>query len=629
MRLCCVIVACVTSACGLRLQNATVPASFEDLKKSVVRITTYTTEWHWGRPYDSHTVSGSTGSGFFISMDPPTFATCAHVVENADSVYVQIPEAGLTKYPASVVTICNDADVAIVQLDDHESVMETLKNAGVSIQPLVMAEKTPSLGSDVVATGFPLGQMTLKLSTGVVSGVDHVEFHYTNLALQSTAIISEGNSGSPLLDQETKEVIGVNYAKNPEEAQINYAVPLWRLQQVVAKHKQVVNDPNVTKPYQYKVVSHGLVLTPGLDAFYLRTAGASKSCRAGPLISNIDDRSPFMAARPPVKRDSFLVSVDGVKLDRFGQGEKSGYVDELVNFDDLFWMRNGTGEEDVDFEICDSSTGEIRKHTVNMAWSEKLQGRGVQYVYEPRNEKVEWEIFEDLLFMELTENHIELMSGEYHSWALVRYLDPKERSKPHLAVMLHREGGDAEDALYLGEGSLAIVESINGHPVSSLTDFRAAFAPEAFQGSRNSTLDTSESVLGGKSPSSASQVNFDHERAVLNSGQDSLWSVRTTVGNEYAVLFAETLRKQVQQARASPESAYLMTSSPLDSAAKLRLMPLDLIQKGRSQLYRRPLGGSLPPAANAKLSAGPLLVKKRVGSVSIVDFPKGEGYMEE
>merc|ERR1740127_316074 len=119
-----------------------------------------------------------------------------------------------------------------------------------------MAKSTPLLGHSVVAPGFPLGQRTLTLSTGVISGVDHVEFHHRNLAIQSTAIISGGNSGSPLLDAETREVIGMNYAKQPGEAQINYVVPLWRLKQVILKHQQIHTEANRTAPYQMRLVEH-------------------------------------------------------------------------------------------------------------------------------------------------------------------------------------------------------------------------------------------------------------------------------------------------------------------------------------------------------------------------------------
>merc|ERR1740127_236402 len=126
-----------------------------------------------------------------------------------------------------------------------------------------MAKSTPLLGHSVVAPGFPLGQRTLTLSTGVISGVDHVDFHHRNLAIQPTAIISGGNSGSPLLDADTSEVIGMNYAKQPGEAQINYVVPLWQLKQVFVKHAEAHAEPNQTMPVFFRLVKPGLITAPG------------------------------------------------------------------------------------------------------------------------------------------------------------------------------------------------------------------------------------------------------------------------------------------------------------------------------------------------------------------------------
>ena len=40
------------------------------------------------------------------------------------------------------------------------------------------------------------------------------------------------------LVQETLRVVGVNYAKNPGEAQINYVIPIWKLLQVLRKHNE-------------------------------------------------------------------------------------------------------------------------------------------------------------------------------------------------------------------------------------------------------------------------------------------------------------------------------------------------------------------------------------------------------
>jgi len=73
------------------------------------------------------------------------------------------------------------------------------------------------------------------------------------------------------LDGETREIIGMNYAKMPGEAQINYAVPLWRLKQVILKHQQVHKGKKADEiePYEFRLVNHGLVLTAASDVLYM------------------------------------------------------------------------------------------------------------------------------------------------------------------------------------------------------------------------------------------------------------------------------------------------------------------------------------------------------------------------
>lgn len=451
--------------------------SLTSLKRSVFRITVYRKVWRWSRPYDDNYVVGSLGSGFLVGNSPLTVCTCAHVVRGADLVYLQVTDFGKTRFEAQVATINNYADVALITLKKPQELLDKLGEANVELVPLRFAKKSPGLGHSVMAPGFPLGQNTMTISTGVISGVDHVSFHYTNLAVQSTAIISSGNSGSPLLDAESLEVIGMNYAKRTSEAQINYVVALWRLKQVVLKHKQVHGKEKAKEAYQFRLVEPGLVITPGVDALYLLSQ-SSKTCNSGPLISSVLPNSPFQGANPPIPANSFLVSVDGVALDKYGQGTKKDYVDEMVDFSDLMWMRGGTGEEDIEFETCCAATGEQQKHKMSMAWSKDREGNGIQYVYDPRLDNVEWEIFGDLIFMPLTENHIDMFMGDWHSDAMIRFLEPEERQNPRLVVMLLSGGGDADDALGLTKGSdLEIVESINGHPVKNLDDFRQHFFP--------------------------------------------------------------------------------------------------------------------------------------------------------
>lgn len=600
-------------------------SSFDDLKKSAVRVTSHKAVWHWGRPFDNHQRTGSVGSGFIVNTDPLTFMTCAHVVDNADDVKVQIPELGKQKFPATVATICNDADVALVVFNDQAAVKQALQAKGLEVRAVEFADATPALGAPVVATGFPLGQNTFKLSTGVISGTDHVTFHYRNLAIQSTAIISQGNSGSPLVDATTTKVIGMNYAKNPSEAQINYVVPIWRLNQVINKHKEVHanSTSNVpSKPYIFHLPSSGITTTFANEAFYERSNG----CKSGTVITNVLPNSVFAQANPPVHIDDFLVAVNGIQLDAYGQGKNGKYIDELVDYQDLMYMRAGTAEEPMKVTICDPATGKNRDSVLNLAWNKESTGKGLRWVYEPRHEQADWEIFGDLLFMDLTQNHVDLMHGEYHSWALLRFLEPSELSKPRLAMMLLRTGSDAQEALGMKEGELAVVEEVNGQKVNSLDELRVNFLPQEVSQSNgfHSSVNKLHDSLQGMRRSSASFLQTDADKS------DYIWSVRTQVGTEYATWFKSTLAKQVHEAAASDSQAYLLTAAPLAAASHMGLLTQGASLIAAKKALKGPSPAISHPTSEDEetLSSEPLLVvgKSDDGSQEI-DFAKGEQYM--
>ena len=56
-----------------------------------------------------------------------------------------------------------------------------------------------------------------------------------SICIQSTAPISPGNSGGPLIDAKTRRVVGINFASaaHASAENVNFAVPSWRAAQIV------------------------------------------------------------------------------------------------------------------------------------------------------------------------------------------------------------------------------------------------------------------------------------------------------------------------------------------------------------------------------------------------------------
>ena len=89
----------------------------------------------------------------------------------------------------------------------------------------------PYLGQKVFAIGHPIGRYEFSISQpGIISGLDRPSVFGAEAikGIQVTTNISQGNSGGPLLDFKGK-ALGVMTQTNPEGQNLNFAVPLTKL----------------------------------------------------------------------------------------------------------------------------------------------------------------------------------------------------------------------------------------------------------------------------------------------------------------------------------------------------------------------------------------------------------------
>ena len=139
------------------------------------------------------------GSGVVIS-DAGEIITAAHVVQSVNKVIVEFPNG--EEIPANVVTLDQDADVALIKL---VWLPKTLKVATLG------DSDNAKIGEPVMIIGAPLG-LAHSLSSGHISGrqksgqmsddFDIDEF------FQTDASINHGNSGGPMFNIKG-EVIGI------------------------------------------------------------------------------------------------------------------------------------------------------------------------------------------------------------------------------------------------------------------------------------------------------------------------------------------------------------------------------------------------------------------------------------
>ena len=156
----------------------------------------------------------STGTGFFFD-EKGTIITNYHVIENCQKANITLSN-GLTYQVTAVLGYDADRDIAILST--------TCKTS----KPLTIRSSTVKTGEKVYALGSSLG-LTGSLSDGIVSAVNReVE---GNVYLQTTAPISQGNSGGPLVDAKG-EVVGIVCASFTDGQNLNLAIPIAAVQKI-------------------------------------------------------------------------------------------------------------------------------------------------------------------------------------------------------------------------------------------------------------------------------------------------------------------------------------------------------------------------------------------------------------
>ena len=174
---------------------------YRDVSSGVVRIQATTCD------------GGGVGTGFLIA--PDLVATVAHVVNESAALNLTVGENGAGGTTSGVVVgIDPSADVALVRLDRP-----------IRGHVFTMAASAPSVGQEVAAIGFPVGD-PMTFTRGTVSGLDRtiaIESVQRSGLIETDAAINPGNSGGPLLSADG-QVFGLVDAVHLDAQGIAYAV---------------------------------------------------------------------------------------------------------------------------------------------------------------------------------------------------------------------------------------------------------------------------------------------------------------------------------------------------------------------------------------------------------------------
>lgn len=153
----------------------------------------------------------SGGSAFVVAEDG-YLVTCAHVVDGAEKVVIDL---GGARYNARLSVVDYERDLALVRIDAS------------GLQPLVCGDSDGvRLGQDVRVLGYPLSDFLkgqLNVTRGAVSGRLREE---DGRLVQVDAAVNPGNSGGPVVN-DRGEVIGVASSGlfGQEISGVSFAVP--------------------------------------------------------------------------------------------------------------------------------------------------------------------------------------------------------------------------------------------------------------------------------------------------------------------------------------------------------------------------------------------------------------------
>jgi hypothetical protein len=175
------------------------------------------------RTYDRASRHTGFGSGFLVSPDG-LIATNHHVIRTARSARVVFGDD-------------SERPVTGVAAADPEWDLVLLKIDGRNLPALSLASgSVPPVGAKVYAIGHPEG-LRNTLSDGLVSG--HRGAGDAPAFIQTTAAISPGSSGGPLLS-DRGEVVGITTLSLVEGQNLNLAIPVSKLEALLRRENTLL-----------------------------------------------------------------------------------------------------------------------------------------------------------------------------------------------------------------------------------------------------------------------------------------------------------------------------------------------------------------------------------------------------
>ncbi len=406
---------------------------------TVVQIFSHVAATNLLQPYAAPNLAATSGSGFFVS-DQGDIITNAHVIDQAQGIWIQIPSLGKRIIDVDVVGVSPDRDLALLRVSPEGLDLIRHELGAIPFLPLGDSDLVRR-ADDVLALGYPLGQQSLKSTTGVISGREQ------NL-IQMSAPINPGSSGGPLLNTRG-EVVGINQSGIVEAQNVGYIIP--------------VNDLKIILPDLHKVK---LLRKPFLGVLFNNSTDELTEYLGNPrpggcYVVEVVKGSPL--EKVGVRNGDMIYEMNGHSIDIFGEIKLPQVnVEDKVSIID-YVSRLAIGEK---INLVVYRYGERKEFSLAFNFTDQpaIHEHFMGY------EDLEYEIFGGMVVMPLTLNHIPMLASR--APGIVKYGESNYQVDPVLVITHIFPNSQLYRSRSVPVG--ATINEVNGKKVHTLQDFRDA-----------------------------------------------------------------------------------------------------------------------------------------------------------
>lgn len=432
----------VNAACPMPIMTATSAQLWAGLQKkiqnTVVQLFVQKAAFNWLEPYKVPEAGASYGTGFLINEEGEII-TNAHVVNQAVIIHVQIPSFGKYQFEADLVGIMPEKDFALLKIRPEG--LALIRSALGKVPYLQLGDSDLlRRGDEVMALGYPLGQQSLKSTTGVISGRE-------SGMIQMSAPINPGNSGGPSINTQG-EVIGINTAVIASAQNIGYIIQINDLKVFL---NELRTEKLVRKPYLGILQS---IATENL------TQALGNPLPGGVYIVEVLADSPL---KGKLESGDMVYEVNGIKVDLYGDMMVPWSEDKISTGEYVARLTPGQKVSFVAYR-----KGVRKTFSCNFERKKLAPIRQMFPSYEP----IEYELFGGLVVMPLALNHIPLLLGL--ASGLAKYVEDRNQVESVLVVTNVMPNSPAQRCRVQLIG--AILKMVDGKKVTTIAELQDAIA---------------------------------------------------------------------------------------------------------------------------------------------------------